>query len=241
MGPVTSNILTATDQLAVGGNFTISNNAINTIGNDLELQSLRQGSIAFQGGLIRMDTDGNMIINGNLSLLGTITAVKGLFTGTLKAVALATDLISPLSSDSEISIDLHNSKLNIHNSPTATGSAVLSVDNKGNLSASGSGTFSKLKFNLVGEAQASSLTEAVATGSAGFATLRAGQTEITIKNASVTQDSLIYITPFGNTNGKVLYLLRQTPQTEIDDASFTVGASGTTSPQNLQFNWLIVN
>jgi len=240
MGPVTANILTATDQLAVGSNFTISNNAINTVGTELAIQSLRQGDISFEGGLIRMDTDGNMTVNGNFNLLGEIDAVFGVFSGTLTTPALATDLISPVA-DSDISLSFKDSKFNIQNSKTATGSAVLSIDNKGNIQSSGSATFAKLNFNLVGKAEATSLTEAVASGSAGFATLRAGQPEITIKNPNVTSKSLIYITPFGNTNGRVLYLLRQVPQDEVEDGSFTVGASGATNSTDLQFNWLIVN
>ena len=246
MGPITSNILTATDQLAVGSNFTITNNAINTVGSDLAIQSLRQGNIAFQGGLIRMDTDGNMSVNGNFNLLGKIDAVHGVFSGTLTTPALATDLISPVA-DSDISLSFKDSKFNIQNSKTATGSAVLSIDNKGNIQSSGSATFAKLNFNLVGKAEATSLTEAIATGSAGFATLRTGQPELTIKNNIITSESLIYITPFGNTNNKVLYLLRQIP--EIDQnglasptgGSFTIGISGQLPTHDIQFNWLIVN
>ena len=118
------------------------------------------------------------------------------------------------------------------------------LDVRGSLTASGSGTFAKLNFNLVGEAQASSLTEAVATGSAGFATLKRGQPELTIKNVNVTEKSLIYITPFGDTNNKVLYLLRQVPHIGGEggqDGSFTVGISGTPTTKDTQFNWLIVN
>ncbi len=240
MGPVTANILTATDQLAVGNNFTISNNAINTVGSDLAIQSLRQGAIAFQGGLIRMDTDGNMTVNGNFNLLGEIDAVYGVFSGTLTTPALTTDLISPVA-DSNISLSFKDSKFNIQNSKTASGSAVLSIDNKGNIQSSGSATFAKLNFNLVGKAEATSLSEAVATGSAGFASLRAGQPELTIKNNIITSKSLIYITPFGNTDNKVLYLLRQIPESETEDGSFTVGVSGPVPTHDMQFNWLIVN
>ncbi len=240
MGPITSNILTATDQLSVGSSFTISNNSINTVGSDLAIQSLRQGDIAFEGGLIRMDTDGNMSVNGNFNLLGEIDAVHGVFSGTLTTASLATNLISPVG-DSDISVSFKDSKFNIQNSKSATASSVLTIDNKGNIQSSGSATFAKLNFNLVGKAEATSLTEAVATGSAGFATLRSGQPELTIKNHIITSKSLIYITPFGNTDNKVLYLLRQVPESETEDGSFTVGVSGPVPTHDMQFNWLIVN
>jgi hypothetical protein len=190
-----------------------------------------------------MDTDGNMNIAGNLNLLGEIDAVHGVFSGTLTSPALATSLISPLAGD-DLTIKLtdkqatEGSKLRIVDNQNKE---VLAIDNKGNIVSSGAATLAKLNFNLVGEAQASTLTEAVATGSAGFATLRAYQPEITIKNPNVTSKSLIYITPFGDTNNKVLYLLRQTPQTEEDEGSFTIGVSGPLPTQNIQFNWLIVN
>lgn len=243
MGPITATDITAIDTLGVGSNFTISNNAVNTLGAELALQSLRQADITFQGGLIRMDTDGNMNIAGNLNLLGEIDAVHGVFSATLTTPALATSLISPLAGD-DLTIKLTDKDASVGAKLRITDNQnkeVLAVDNKGNIISSGAATLAKLNFNLVGEAQASSLTEAIATGSAGFATLRANQPEITIKNPNVTSKSLIYITPFGDTDNKVLYLLRQVPQTDNDEGSFTVGASGTLSTQNIQFNWLIVN
>ena len=85
------------------------------------------------------------------------------------------------------------------------------------------------------------MTEAIATGSAGFATLKKNQPELTIRNPLITDKSLIYITPFGDTENKVLHLLRQIPNTEVQDGSFTVGVSGTPTTKDTHFNWLIVN
>ena len=190
-----------------------------------------------------MDTDGNMSIAGNMNVMGEIDAVFGVFSGSLTTRSLATGLISPLGGE-DLTIQLKDGpstpsgKLKIKDN---SGKEVLSINSRGDILSSGSASLSKLNFNLVGEAQASSLTEAVATGSAGFATLRAGQPEITIKNPNITSKSLIYITPFGDTGNKVLYLLRQTPASPTEDGSFTVGISGQTPTANLQFNWLIVN
>ena len=91
---------------------------------------------------------------------------------------------------------------------------------------------------------ATSDTQATATGSAGYATLKRNKPELTIINPNVTENSLIYITPFGDTQGKVLYLLRQTPEDPSQsgtEGSFTVGVSGLPSTQDLQFNWLVLN
>ena len=57
-----------------------------------------------------------------------------------------------------------------------------------------------------------SLTETVATASAGTATIVAGQTQRTIVSPFVTKDSLIYLTPVGDTLGLVPYLARQTAE-----------------------------
>ncbi len=243
MGPVTATNVTAMDSLNVGAGFTITNNSINTLGGDLALQSLRQANISFQGGLIKMDTDGNMDIAGNLNVLGEIDAVFGVFSGTLTTPALAVGIISPIPGDDLVfklwdETSSSSSRLVVKGEQNKE---VLSINAKGDVVSSGSATFAKLNFNLVGKAEATSLTEAVATGSAGFATLRAYQPEITIKNKNVTSKSLIYITPFGDTSNKVLYLLRQTPQSDDTDGSFTVGVSGPVTTKDVQFNWLIVN
>jgi hypothetical protein len=101
--------------------------------------------------------------------------------------------------------------------------------------ASGAATFSKLNLGLIQPALAVSPTEFVATGSAGTANVSAYQTQVTINNSSVTDKSLIYITPTSNTNNQVLYLLKQVP-----GASFTVGLQNQ-SFVPIPFNWIIVN
>lgn len=74
----------------------------------------------------------------------------------------------------------------------------------GNVTASGSATFNKFRLSNTGPATSSTAIQATATGSAGLATLNATQNEITIINPNVTEDSLIYITPIGDTQNKVL-------------------------------------
>src|SRR6185369_12126499 len=114
-------------------------------------------------------------------------------------------------------------------------------NNRGDLTSSGSATFSKLKFNLVGQAIASNGLTATASGSAGTAILKSNTTELTIMDPLVTSNSLIYITPANNTNNTVLYLMRQTANTSDGPVgSFTVGVSQPV-PADTLFNWLIVN
>lgn len=241
LGPATFTSLTAMEQISIGDSFVIGDNAINTLGADLEIQPLRQGGVNFLAGLVKIDTNGNMDIAGNLNVLGNIAAQNGVFQGILSTQNLATELISPLASDSDISLKFQDSKFNVQDSRTGSGSSVLSINNKGDVVSSGSGTFAKLNFNIVGQAHATSDLEATATGSAGFATLKKNKPELTIYNPNVTEDSLIYITPFGDTQNKVLYLLRQVPDSEFESGSFTVGVSGPVINKDIQFNYLIVN
>jgi hypothetical protein len=144
---------------------------------------------------------------------------------------LATNVISPLPGN-DLSLNTGDSNLKVMN---ASNAAVLSVNSLGDLVASGAGTFNKLNLSLVQPALAVSPTEVVATGSAGTANIVPYQTQVTIDNPSVTDKSLIYITPTSSTNNQVLYLLKQVPGT-----SFTVGLQNQ-SFTPIPFNWIIVN
>ncbi|MDO8583143.1 MAG: site-specific integrase [bacterium] len=192
-------------QLAIGGTMFVNNNSIDVLGTDLSLQSLKQGGLAIMGGLIYIDTDGNLSVKGDVSISGK----------------LAVNIISPLPS----------SDLVINN---ASGSSVLSINQKGDIAASGSGTFAKLNFNLVQPALAVSDKELIASSSAGGAFISPYLDEVTIKNKLVTNDSVIYITPVGTPSAQSPFLMRQ------NSDSFTVGVE---SPNKnpIPFNWLIVN
>ena len=197
--------LSVVGQLSIGGTFFITENSIEALGTDLSLQSLRQGGLSIMGGLVYIDTDGNLKVQGNVSITGK----------------LAVNIISPLPT----------SDLVINN---ASGSGVLSVNQTGDIVASGSGTFSKLNLLLVQPVLAVSSTEVIASSSAGVANINSYQNEITIKNALVTEKSLIYITPVGTPSAQAPFLMRQLVN------EFTVGVQ---SPNKnpIPFNWLIVN
>jgi len=208
-----------TGQLSINGNFIISDNSINVLGNDLNLQPLKQGGLSVMAGLFYIDTSGNMKVGGNAEFAKNVT-VKG---------TLATNIISPITGQ-DLSIGLSDkSKLSVNNS---SNSAILAINQLGDLVASGSGTFGKLNLSLIQPAFALSTTEIVATGSAGTAVISAHQTELTIDNPLVTDKSLIYVTPKSN---QIIYLMRQVP-----GVSFTVGVSAP-SVVDIPFNWIIVN
>jgi hypothetical protein len=208
-------------QLSVGGNLILANDSINVLGADLSLQPFRQGGLSIMGGLFYIDTDGNVKVGGNAEFAKNVT-VKG---------TLATNVINPLPGN-DLNLNTGNSKLLVNN---ASNSAILAINQVGDLIASGTGTFAKLNLNLVQPAFAVSPTEVIATGSAGTASIASYQTQVTIDNQNVTDKSLIYITPTSNTNNQVLYLLKQVP-----GKSFTVGLQNQ-SFTPIPFNWIIVN
>jgi hypothetical protein len=115
-----------------------------------------------------------------------------------------------------------------------SGVNVLSVNQTGDLVASGSGTFTKLNLSLIQPALAVSATEIIASSSAGIANIAPYQVEVTIKNDLVTDKSVIYITPVGTPSAQTPFLMRQIPQ------EFTVGVQSPTD-HSLNFNWLIIN
>ncbi|MEX2007482.1 MAG: hypothetical protein WD992_01800, partial [Candidatus Levyibacteriota bacterium] len=234
LGPASIMDTSIFGQLSINSSLILADNSINVLGADLEIQPFRQGGISFLSGLIHIDTEGNLRVGGNAEFAKDVT-VRG---------RLAANIISPLPDQDLVfnlpSSEIRNSKLEIRNSSS---SAVLSVDNLGNLIASGSGTFNKLKLSLAAPALALSPTESLASGSAGIATISAQQTQLTVINPLVTENSLIYITPVGNPGGQTPYLLRQVPNNPVlslPNGSFTTGIQ-LPSALNTTFNWLIVN
>jgi hypothetical protein len=215
-------------QLSVGGNLILANDSINVLGSDLNLQPLRQGGLSVMGGLFYIDTDGNIKVGGNADFAKNVT-VHG---------TLATNIISPLPGN-DLSLNTGNSNLKVTN---ASNAAVLSVNPLGDLVASGAATFSKLNLGLIQPAFAVSPTEVIATGSAGVVTLKANQANVTVQNPLVTEHSLIYVTPAGQTAGQNLFLQQQVPNDPLSgtQGSFTVGA-GTAIPTDTKFNFLIIN
>ena len=80
------------------------------------------------------------------------------------------------------------------------------------------------------------ITTASATESAsvGFSTIASSSAEIFVPNSKVSENTLIYVTPIGNTNNQVLYV-----KEKVDGLGFTVAVPSTPSA-DLKFNyWLI--
>lgn len=228
--------LSLSGQLNVGGSMIIADNSINTYGSDLRLQDLAQGSLSIMGGLVRIDTRGNLNVGGD-AVFAKDVRVKG---------KLAANIIAPLP-DSDLVVQLKNKKVKANNNSNesqnfiiknSSNSGVFAVNNLGDLIASGSGKFSKIAadaFKIVRGAQAdTSLVETIASSSAGTAVITAYETERTIISPFVNTDSLIYVSAASETYGNSPYIARQTAD------SFTISINKPVSNE-IKVNWWIIN
>ena len=238
LGPTSMTDASVSDKLIIDNNLQLTKDTINTVGSDLQIQPLRQGNVVFMGGLVAIDTEGNLEVKGDASFVNNVT-VKGKLAAGIIAPVPDEDLIFHLADKS----DGTASQLTVTN---ATGSAVVSINQAGDIIASGEGTFSDLAskaFHIIRGVQAdTSDTETVAEGSAGKAVINANQLERTIYTNYVTDHSLIYVTTTSDTKGIVPYLARQTAYDKRNGirGSFTIQIPYAMK-QDIEFNWWIVN
>lgn len=238
LGTTTLREATVMDSFSIGTDFNFGHGTVDVLGNDLELQPLRQGGISFLAGKVHIDTDGNLSVGGSATFAKDVT-IKG---------ALAANFISPLP-DNDLQLLLPDKKIggdsefHVKNGAKNT---VLSINSHGDVSSSGSAQFAGdlvasgsaliAKLNVFAQpAYAQSNGELQASSSAGTAWLPAYKREVTIRSPFVSGDSLIYITPSTNTGNQVLYLLRQT-----ESGTFTVGVNQPIATP-VEFNWFVVN
>lgn len=244
-GPTSVNDISVTGQLSINGSLILADNTINVLGQDLELQPLRQGNLSIMSGRITIDTEGNLNVKGDANFAKNLKVNDTLFTR----------LISPLA-NSDLTIRLGKNK-NQRNSAfvieNSSGSARFSVDDIGNLISSSSGKFKDIitsNISLVRSAQAdTSSIETIATASAGTATINKLQKERTIVSPFVKEDSLIYITATSDTGGLTPYIARQVAELKPrEDQSLPAGRQGSFTIQitrpttkDIKVNWWIIN
>jgi hypothetical protein len=211
---VTNTLTIGTDMLfqSTLGSDQLAMNTIDTLSSPLKIQSLAMAPVEIMAGLIKIDTKGNVQITGNLAVAGKIESA-GL---SLKD--------NQQSASSSALLTLQNSN----------GNTVSTVD------ASGSASFSSIStqgLTIAGAVDAtnSAVINGVITtnATAGSGIITAGTSEITIKNASVTDYTLVYVTPTSSTENYVLYVKSKAP------GEFVVGFTNPISV-DVNFNWWIV-
>lgn len=250
--------ISVSDRVSINGSFILAENSINVLGADLELQPLKQGSIKFMAGLMTLDTNGNLEVLGNARFAKDVS-INGKLSANLIAPVPGSDLViqlpdpdtpipSPLSGEDQG--EGEKGKFVVKN---ASGSGVLTINNLGDIIASGTADFKDIAVNSLnivrGASADTSAIDTVASGSAGIGTITRGYTTRTIYSPYVTENSLIYITPRSapvqagsQTATFVPYLSRQVPE----DLSYNIKGSFTVqipmiTNEEIQFNWWIIN
>ncbi len=222
------------DSLTAGTIF-MQDNSILSLSWELKLSALAQITLF----------DGSVVIakNGNITTKGELIAEGGVRTDEIQSIDgkkdIAIKLNSQLSNSNENS--LKNAKLKIENSE---GMDVASID------ASGAARLNSLAFTHISTNSAiiadsgertvdDEIIPAIETNAevAGTGVLPVDAPEIIIYNNSVTADSLIYLTPIGETPINQLTVVKK----EIHGRPYFSVSSGTTLHPEIKFNWLIIN
>jgi hypothetical protein len=246
LSSLSADFVTINNYLAVIGSATITNLDVTNTLNVSTLQSKSNllalqpmgGTINLANGTLIVDSTGQVAVNGDLTVKGKI-----------------------LAQSAEIG------SISIGNSSSASGSALgqlLSVYNEqgqavATIDASGSADLAALSTKLItiassSEASGSATPPALMTtattsnATAGESVLVSPNTELTINSPYVTANSLVYLTPTGNTDNKVLFVKSKntctsafvpTLATPKCVPAFTVGID-TPASSDISFNWWII-
>ena len=220
------NSLIADRSITLGNDLTIQNdiaedgqilsNSIDTISAPLLIQSLAMAPLEIMAGKFRIETDGNVLIDGNLYIAGDIESESLTLKPNQSVI------------DSGFGDLLSVKGIN--------GDTVASVD------ASGSAKFNEIstdKLIIAGSetVTSDSLVDGLVTSTnatAGKDTLLANASQITIRNENITDNTLVYVTPTSSTMNNVLYVKSKGP------GIFTVGFNQPVSV-DVTFNWWVID
>lgn len=201
----------------------------------LNIQPSGKGSLSLMAGLFTLDETGTAQINGDLTVTGDLTVQETLLTNMISTNDFTNPLQVQIATKSgDILGEVQESRFEILNElgiPVAT----ISAQGKADFS-SGIGIGRETN-------QATNSGQIETNKTSGTATIGTGHSDIVIKSPVVSEESLIYITPLGSTDNKVLYVKELTNDnldTPEIESGFKVGFD-TDSTRNVKFNWWIVN
>ncbi len=203
----------------------------------LQIQPSGTGKVEILAGLITLQ-NGTATIAGDLTIAGK-TKTNTLLTNLIQPADFGNPFQVQVAGISTQSGELKKSRFEIINE-LGTPVATISAEGKANF-AGGIGVGSE-EIAVPSVASGSSVTVS-AQKTSGKAKVPAGTSEITIESESITDTSLIYVTPVGSTQNQVLYVKSQTTEnisTSEKEGKFVVGFDAAVSG-DVSFNWWIVN
>jgi len=241
---------------ALIGNIAITNDAVSSLSNALYLQPTGLGKIDLMAGVMTIEDNGEVVINGSLTVNGRLAAAEYTGPDGNVVVSLGTGETAP-DAPSDASKSGFGQLLvkGVDEKTVAAIDASGSARFAGDLTASGSASFAKL--NISTDATASAIVasqsgfgqlattsaEIRTNASAGKGEILAGKTEVVIYTDKLTTDSLVYITPTSDTGNQVLYVKNKyVPQeTDPDGESYFTVRLNTPLEIGTSFNWWIIN
>jgi len=188
----------------------ILGNTINTLTAPLQIQSLAMAPVEIMGGRIKIETNGDVSIIGNLYVAGDIKS---------ESLTLAPQTDSAFG--------------NLLTLKGNDGLDVASID------ASGAAKFRGLTTDSIIIAQGQEATPSATTGeittnaTAGKAIIPAYISEIVIRNSNITNYTLVYVTPTSTTENNVLYVKSK------GNGYFTVGFTDPLT-FDVSFDWWFI-
>ncbi|MEO8581627.1 MAG: site-specific integrase [Patescibacteria group bacterium] len=236
------NSASVSSNLTIGNNLLFTGDTIAVAGQTLFIQPTNTATVNILAGLLVLNPDGNVEINGDLVVNGNLAVKQQLNTNAMQLNDYSSDFTLKLATESAVLGESTQSKFSILD---ASNSAVASID------ASGSARFKDLatqgiviKQPVSQATDSASISQAAKNKTAGSMILPALATELTIENNNVSENGLIYLTPTSDTANQVLYLKsKETCNGPLALAScqksFTVGIKNAVT-QDINFNFWIV-
>ncbi len=191
--------------LTVGDGLLLTQDTIATAEETLYIQPTA-GSLNLLAGLMTLTPDGNVTINGDLTVTGIASITDGVKTSQLSPNDFTQDLTVKLASESASVLGTtDSSEFQILN---ASNSAVASIDASGSAKFSSISTEGLVLKQPQSEASSSAQRQAeiARKQTAGQLTLEAGEVTMEIENDNVEDDSLIYLTATSDTQNQVMYV-----------------------------------
>lgn len=234
-----SNTLAIGNSLLIGNGTYIADGVLEYTAPEGESQVLAiqpsgNGSISLLAGLMELNENGQVIITGNLAVTNDVKVSGSLLTNLLQPEDYGNPFQVQVAGVNTQSNEVTESRFEIVNE---LGTAVATISAQGKAEfAAGIGIGSE----SLGSNESDSVT---ANKTSGRAIVKANTNQIIIKSELIKDNTLIYVTPVGSTENKVLYVKSQTTentQTPEKEGEFVVGFDESIS-QDAQFNWWIVN
>jgi len=220
-----ANSLSASSYVAVGTDLMIQSklgengnfvSTIDTLSAPLSIQSLAMAPVEIMNGLVRIETNGDVTISGNLYIAGRIQG---------QGLSLADNNQNGDQNNLDSIFNIKDSSGDVVSEISASGSAQFAGVASQKLTIAGA-SVATASANLAGEIETNA--------SAGHAIITKGTEQVTIKSPAITDKTLVYVTPTSDTKNYVLFV--KTKQNGSAGVGFNRALD-----IDVEFNWWVID